>query len=238
VLGRCALAAVGASDKQAFLVFDKELRTALSRQDVAAMALLVRFPLRVNSFDGSSISLNNVEALQTRFAEVFPSTVRSAVLNQKPEDVFCKYTGIMYGHGEVWIEAVEGGATQRYRVMTINLPALDAERVSRKPTMLEFVCAAERHRVVIDSDGSGKVRYRAWNKPRFLADPPDMEVAAGTKSFEGTGPCAHAIWRFRKGNTEFVVSELGCAGGAVPTGATGDLEVSIDGRLQQRWWCW
>jgi hypothetical protein len=236
--GACDLAVIGASDKHAFLVFDKELRMALSRQDVAAMALLVRFPVRVNHADGSKISLNNAAALQTRFAEVFPPSVRSAVLNQKPEEIFCKYTGIMYGNGAVWIEAVEGAVTPRYRVTAINLPAVDTQTAAHKTSTLEYVCDAEKHRVVIDSDASGKVRYRAWNKPRFLTDHPDMEATAGTKSLEGTDACTQAIWSFRKGNTEFVVRELGCTDGAEPAGTTGELAVLVDGRPQQRWWCW
>jgi len=65
-----------------------------------------------------------------------------------------------------------------------------------------------------------------------------MEATSGTKSLKVTGPCTHAIWTFRKGNTEFVVSELGCTDASEPTGTTGELAVSVGGRLQQRRWCW
>jgi hypothetical protein len=45
----CDLSLVGATETKSFLAFDRELRTALSKQDSVAMALLVQFPLRINS---------------------------------------------------------------------------------------------------------------------------------------------------------------------------------------------
>ena len=115
-LGRsCDLTIVGATDKQAFLRFDKELHTALSQQDVAATALLVRFPLRINYPDGSTILISNVKALQTRFTEAFPPTVRSAVIKQKADEVFCRDEGIMYGRGELW---GPGCGYKRYRTLS------------------------------------------------------------------------------------------------------------------------
>lgn len=54
VLGRsCDLAQLGATDKQAFLAFDRELRVALSERDAAAIALLVSFPLHINESGGA-----------------------------------------------------------------------------------------------------------------------------------------------------------------------------------------
>jgi len=91
----CDLTIVGTTDKEAFLRFHNELRTAIAQRDIAATALLVRFPLRINFSDGSTIALDNVKALQMRFAEMFSAPVKSAILNQKLNDIFCNYNGIM-----------------------------------------------------------------------------------------------------------------------------------------------
>jgi len=236
--GSCNLDAVGAPEAQGFLAFDQELRAALSRNDPAAMALLVAFPLGVNHPDGSKILLGNAAALQSRFSEVFTPTVRSAVLKQKLDAVFCNYTGIMYGKGEVWIRADVQGKELRYRVAAVNLPAGDIKQpIPRAPKLL-FVCDAEAYRVVIDSIAGGTLRYRAWNKPRSLTAKPDMEIASGAQDTEGTGPCAHGIWTFKKGSAEYTVSTLGCTEGSPPPGVTGDLEVSIGGKPEHRWWCY
>ncbi len=238
VLGpSCNLAVVGATDKQPFVRFDKELRAALSRQDVAAIALLVSFPLGVNYRDGTKISIDNVKGLQTRFAEVFPPRVRSAILNQKLSDIFCKDTGIMYGRGEVWIRADAAVARGHYRMTTINLPPPNGRWVPYKQIGLQFVCETEEHRVVIDADASGKLRYRSWNQPRAITDKPDVEITSGKLSFEGSDPCTHAIWTFQKGKTQFSLSELGCTDGSEPKGSTGELTTSIDSNLQETSWC-
>src|SRR5215469_2633932 len=76
----CDLAALGAKETKTFLAFDQELRAALSKQDTAAMALLVKFPLRIHT-DQGSWSLDDPAALQSRFEEAFPIAVRTAVLN-------------------------------------------------------------------------------------------------------------------------------------------------------------
>lgn len=237
-LGRsCDLTILGATDKQAFLMFHKELHTALSRQDVAATALLIRFPLRINYPDGSTISIGNVKALQTRFAQAFPPTVRSAVLNQKAHEIFCRDEGIMYGRGEVWVQVVDTRAIERYRIIAINLPPVGGLRAPYKRSGLQFVCDAEAYRVVVDTERYGRLRYRGWSQPRALTDKPDIEIIPGTGSSEGTGVCTHAIWTFSKGTSKFIVSELGCTNGSEPPGTTGELVVSVDGNVQQTSWC-
>ncbi len=231
--GSCDLAAVGLADTKAFLRFDRELRDALSRQDPAALALLVRFPLRINDARGS-YSLNEPLALQSHFMEVFPPVVREAVLKAKAENVFCNYGGIMYGDGEVWV----GVSSKRYVVQAINLPGPRGSTTGPTPK-LRFVCDAEKHRVVIDTDTDNKPRYRAWNKPRPLSEKPDVEISMGSADMQGTGPCAHSVWTFMKGATKYTVEEIGC----VPESdeakdATGTLEVSVGGKQVALWWCY
>ena len=101
-----------------------------------------------------------------------------------------------------------------------------------------FICDAEKHRVVVDSDLARKARYRAWNKPRSVTEKPDLEIASGTTRVEGTGLCGHSIWTFRKANTEFSINELGYTDASEPTGARGELEVSVAGKLEHRAWCY
>jgi hypothetical protein len=81
----------------AFDQFDKELRSALTRKDATAMALLVRFPLRVNDA-GGAISIDDATALQSHFNEVFTPAVRKEILNS-PTDGGCNVEGIGYGRG-------------------------------------------------------------------------------------------------------------------------------------------
>ncbi len=230
----CDLERAGGSDKENFLQFDHELRVALCEQDPVIMSLLVGFPLRVNGGKGTTL-ISNAASLQARFQDVFPSAVRSAVLDEPVESVWCSYRGIMYGNGRLWAGVTMEG---RYQLTAINLPDVETEEAT-KPK-LDFVCDAEKHRVVIDLNADDTPRYRSWNKPRSLTEPPDLEVATGTKDYEGTGPCAHPIWRFQAGDAEFTIDRGGCFADSnppLPQGYRGSLEVKV-GRKSQSWTCY
>lgn len=225
------------AEKQQFLAFDHELRAALTKHDPVAMAFLVQFPLRVNMGDGTAISLDGAGTLQKRFEEVFPKQMSAAILAEKPEDVSYMPDGIMYANGNLWADLVGEDNGQRFRIKTLNLPTDAAKAHPGTPT-LEFICDAEKHRVVIDSSAPGKARYRSWDKPHSLAERPDLELAGGAPEVEGTSPCAHSTWTFKKGRSAFEVSELGCAEASPPKGAVGQLSVSVSGKVKQQWWCY
>jgi len=222
----CDLSIVGAKETRSFLDFDRDLRAALSAADPASTALLVEFPLRVNTGHGS-YSVNDPAILQARFQEAFSPAVRKAVLDQKTNDIFCNYTGVMYGNGAVWVELTKAG----YAIQTINLASSESAGAG-----VDFVCRTEKHRILIDHIASADLRYRVWNRPRALAEKPDLEIAAGKKDVEGTGPCAHAIWTFTNGATTYSIDETGCAPST--EGVKGRLTVSTGGKQQAQWPCY
>lgn len=226
---------LGASNKAEFLGFDRELRAALLKEDSVSMTVLVKYPLRVNE-DGGTISIEDPAALQTRFQDLFPPPVRSAVVSQKPEELICRSDGIGYANGSIWVNVVRQGKLPRYVITSVNPPTTGTPKTAG----MEFVCRAENHRVVIDADTTGKVRYRSWNRPRALTDKPDLELPSGTSDFMGRGACAYRIWSFRSGVTEYTVEELGCFPNSnrPPTGATGELSVAIGGVRKSVWWCY
>jgi hypothetical protein len=225
------------AEKQEFLVFDRELRAALSKHDPVAMAFLVQFPLRVNMGDGTAISLDGAGTLQKRFEEAFPKAISATILAGKLEDVSYMPDGIKYANGSLWADLVGEDRGQRFRVKTINLPN-DAAKGHRGTPALEFICDAEKHRVVIDSSAPGKTRYRSWDKPHSLAERPDMELAGAAPEVQGTAPCTHSIWTFKKGRATFEVSSIGCTEASPPKGAVGQLSVSASGKVKQDWWCY
>jgi hypothetical protein len=189
----------------------------------------------VNFGDGTTISLNNPMAVQQRFQEVFPDALRAAVIKRKPEDLFCRDDGIMYGSGELWIHLVGQGEARHFAVATVNVPAGD-RKVTAPATPVLFVCNADKHRIIVDMSSDGGVRYRSWNKPRSLADKADIVVAGGSADIEGTSVCAHSLWTFKKGKTTFLVSEPGC--GEMPEGASGEIEVLVDEERRMQSWCY
>jgi len=125
----------------------------------------------------------------------------------------------------------------RYEVIAINLP--HSQGAIREFPKLDFVCDAEEHRVVVDLNFEGTPRYRAWNKPRPLTEPPDLEIEAGTKDHHGTGPCRHPGWTFRVGEAEYALYGHGCSSESdpAPERSRGWLEVKA-GPKTQHWWCY
>jgi hypothetical protein len=223
------------SGKSDFLLFDGELREALTRRDPVAMSFLAKLPLQVNYSDGSAIAIRNAATLQSHFAEIFPAAVVTAIIERKDGGPTCMHDGVMYARGGVWVGLVGEGEGRRFRVTTVNVPATKA--VSQT-SQIDFVCDAAKHRVVIDSVGRDKPRYRAWNKPRPTSGAPDLEIKDGNLQVEGTYPCTRSIWTFRKGRASFEVDSLGCTDGTPPKGALGELTVSAGAKATQHWWCY
>lgn len=219
-----------------FEAFDTELREAIAKQDTAALALLVEFPLRLNLPDGTVMSLVNPRALQTQLGLAFPPAVRKAILESRPTDMIHRASGTGYRGGVAWVELVGSDDSERYRLTTVNLPGQDAPSLAGAAPRLEFVCDAAKHRAIVDSAGDTP-RYRVWNKPRSVTEEPDLEIRAGSRDFEGTTPCTHAIWTFRSGTAVYTVEELGCAEGDETGRAKGELIVKLAPDRELRWWC-
>ncbi len=231
----CDLSKTGGPGKESFFAFDRELRAALSKQDPVAMSFLVDFPLHVRQAE-TSISINDEVTLQARFQELFPAEFRSTLLDQEPETVSCNWSGIYYGRyrqGRIWVQATD----QRYALGSITLPGGSDEQLPNSTPRLDYFCNTQERRVVIDTDTSGIIRYRAWNKPRFVTDKPDVEITPGTKEIEGSGICGHPVWTFSEGDTEITVDRHGCSpdSSPPPEGSTGSLTVSVAGESKHRW---
>jgi hypothetical protein len=229
--------AVSAKNFLTFDQFDKELRVALTKQDAVALAFLVTFPLRVNDA-GGTISLNDAAALKTHFQEVFTPAVRKEILSEKNDAVGCNVEGIGYARGVIWVESSERG----YAIWSVNRDAVTPFPATRPNTpRIEYVCQTQTHRIVIDSAVGGALRYRSWNRPRPVTEAPDLEIAKGVSSFEGTDLCTVPIYTFRNGTATYTIDGgLGCAGDSdgPPKGSTGRLEVSVAGNAAIGSWCY
>jgi len=235
VLGQnCDLAMLGATETGSFLAFDREFRYALSNQDAGVMALLVKPSLRVNDERGG-YDVDDARSLQLRFGQIFTQPIRDAVLKEKPEMISCVSGGLMYGDGIVWVELTG----KRYAVKTVNIPQSD-RRPESPARVVEFVCNADKHRIIVDALGDGAPRYRAWTKPHSLMDKPDLEISGGKREFEGTGVCAYARWTFTSGGATYSLDGPGGCFESTkqpPAESRGSLEVSLPGKADVNWWC-
>jgi hypothetical protein len=215
----------------AFGRFDAALRSAVKRNDTAALAFLVRFPLRVNTGSGRLL-IPDARSLDGHYFQIFSPGVRNQVLSSGPGDYICRYDeGVGYKRGVIWV-STNG---HKFGLDAVNAPDLHAK--SYKPTLV-YTCETKTHRISIQDPKSGKYRYRSWNKPKELSEPPDLEISNGNLHFEGTGICSYGVYSFRKGNAEYTIDQgLGCSDGSEPKNATGDLHVTVAGKDVTQAWC-
>ncbi|HEV2445658.1 MAG TPA: hypothetical protein VGS58_07040, partial [Candidatus Sulfopaludibacter sp.] len=165
---------VAARNFLSFDQFDRELRGAITRQDSVALAFLVTFPLRVND-TGGTLSVDNAAALKMHFQDVFTPAVRKAILNERFSDLGCNIEGIGYGLGVIWVNASERG----YAIWSVNRDAVPPYRNTWKAPKINYVCQTPTHRILVETLAGGTLRYRSWNKPRFVSGPPDLEIRGG-----------------------------------------------------------
>ncbi|MBI2570795.1 MAG: hypothetical protein HYV63_27655 [Candidatus Schekmanbacteria bacterium] len=223
--------------------FDRELRGAFARHDAAAMALLVKFPLRINHPDFSITSLENPRALENGFDQAFPPELRERVL-KSTRDNLTNYEEMPFANGLLWAYPTGPGETGFWRIQKVNLPRPEADPKKPAPLGLEFTCETEKQRIVVESNSHSaavvrpRIRYRAWDKPRFLPDVPDMDVSGGEWDIRGTGRCSDQVFSFVKGDTKYELSELGCTSAEdMPRDVTGYLDVSVGDNEASRAWC-
>jgi hypothetical protein len=237
---KCDVNVFGEKDKKEFLTFDKTFRAALKNGDAATLSSIVEFPLRLNYGPGVSVSLDTPATLQAKFQEAFPPEIRNAVLSEDPAMVWCNYSGVMYANGAVWADDIgKSSSTARFVIVSINLPDSLSDKSKSRKGRVDFICDTGKHHIVVDEPDGTKLRYRSWSHPYTVTDKPDMEIVGGLDEIQGTGQCTVDVWTFKKGDTEFDVSRLGCTGDPQPPeNAKGQLLILIKGDLKQQDWCY
>ena len=239
----CDLSVLGVNDNTNFYHFDNSLREAVTARNAAALAALVKYPLRLNFKNGAHVEVDDADTLRERWVDGWWSTLQKAVTGQQPGELFCKSDGLMYGDGEVWVNPDSHG--QRFRITALNLPgnapaqgrpAAAAPAIAAATSRQLLSCDTNKFHIVIDAAADEQPRYRSWNRPDLPPAVPAMDLV-GEASAEGTGICRRSIWRFRNGNVAYIVSEPGCNAGDVPANAKARLEVTSRGKQLLESWC-
>ena len=143
----------------------------------------------------------------------------------------------MYGDGEIWANPGSGAAAA-FHITSMNLPQQrTATHSAGANSKVQLACSTDHFQIVIDEQANDTSRYRSWNHPHAAPDDPAIALI-GKPRFEGTGSCAHRIWDFRNGNTDYSLSETGCGDGSTPAKAKAQLEVQVGGKSQLKSWCY
>ncbi|MFD1887252.1 hypothetical protein [Paenibacillus wenxiniae] len=98
----------GFDSAKQFTGYFANLKRAVAKGNLDAVAKRVSYPLAVNQADGKRRSILNEKQFLKEYSSIMTSKVRNALANQNVNDVFINYRGVMVGNGELWIGVVGG----------------------------------------------------------------------------------------------------------------------------------
>jgi hypothetical protein len=94
---------------------------AVAAHDAAAVAELVGYPISV-SINGRKTTIRNAKAFVANYDAIMTPDIVATIKNQRYEDLFVNYQGVMFGRGQVWVNGVcedKACKTQDVKVITI-----------------------------------------------------------------------------------------------------------------------
>ncbi|UQQ34693.1 hypothetical protein [Paenibacillus polymyxa] len=109
----------GIQDPKAFLNTFKALQKAVADNDKEKVANFILYPLRVNDSE-KSLTIPNKKDFLAKYDQIFTDAIREALVNQKTDELFVNYQGVMVGSGELWLRRATDNP-KHFGVFSINL---------------------------------------------------------------------------------------------------------------------
>lgn len=81
------------------------LQKAVAAKDAKGVAALVSYPIGVK-VNGKETNIKSAAAFEKHYSAIMTPEITKAVNDQKYEDLFVNYQGIMFGDGQVWINGI------------------------------------------------------------------------------------------------------------------------------------
>ena len=97
------------------------IQQAVVDNDAARLAQWVSFPITVKMGD-KQITLKDADDFVAAYPKLFTDGIKNAVINQKFEDIFVNYQGLMFGNGQIWMNGIcktDACETVDVRIITI-----------------------------------------------------------------------------------------------------------------------
>lgn len=102
------------------------LQRAVDAEDSAAVAQMVRYPLRVNDATSSILVVDTTDFMR-RYRGILSPSVRHAIQAQVAESLYADRQGVLIKSGDVWLgcgtTAPDGSSCPRIAIIAVNLHA-------------------------------------------------------------------------------------------------------------------
>jgi hypothetical protein len=81
------------------------LQQDVAAHDAAAVATLIRYPFAA-TINGKDVTLQIPMDFTQNYDSIITPAIAETIKNQRYEDLFVNYKGVMFGNGELWIAAI------------------------------------------------------------------------------------------------------------------------------------
>jgi len=108
-------AVAGIQDPAAFTSYFEKLQKNVAKNNKAAVADSITFPLRVNH-NGKSVMIKSKKEFIKKYDNIMTAKVKKKLLAQKIDNLFVNWKGVMVGDGEVWL----GQTKDKISIIAIN----------------------------------------------------------------------------------------------------------------------
>jgi hypothetical protein len=88
-----------------YLAVLNSFQTAVKAHDTASVAAAVRYPISVK-INGKTSTIKSANQFVQNYDAIMTKEITDAVVNQKLDDLFVNWKGIMFGDGQIWIDGV------------------------------------------------------------------------------------------------------------------------------------
>lgn len=101
------------------------IQTAVAEDDKAGFAAWVSYPIALTA-DGEEATIEDAAQFEADYDLILTDEIKAAISEQKWQDLFVNYKGIMFGNGQVWLNGIckdDACAAFDARVVTIQSTA-------------------------------------------------------------------------------------------------------------------
>lgn len=92
-------------DHTAYRAAFDAIQKAVADGDKVGFAAWVSYPIAVTA-DGEAMKLSDAAQFEEHYDNILTDEIKAAITDQKWQDLFVNYQGIMFGNGQVWLNGI------------------------------------------------------------------------------------------------------------------------------------
>lgn len=92
-------------DHTAYRAAFDAIQEAVADDDKTGFAAWVSYPIALTA-DGEAMTIEDAAQFEEHYDVILTDEIKAAIADQKWQDLFVNYQGIMFGNGQVWLNGI------------------------------------------------------------------------------------------------------------------------------------